>query len=217
MEAPLWLDPQRYASLGLERLGHDAARNTVLREVGALLARAALADLTFNDGTPLADPVTKDWIENEVKPVLGAGAGGSAGPRVSGLEAKMNDARAMVTNGPCPTPWRSSRSWRWGRRRPWSGCVASSAWRSCVFKASSFWCCSRAGRGAGPSGGEPPAVGVGAAAVRAVLRGPLPGSPRCQPGAWRRGVAELRAKEAAAFERLCQLDAGAALKFTLGG
>jgi hypothetical protein len=28
---------------------------------------------------------------------------------------------------------------------------------------------------------------------------------------------ELRAKETAAFERLCQLDAGAALKFTMGG
>src|SRR5262249_4153455 len=100
---PLWLDPHRYAAQALDGLGepYANAKHALLREVGMVLARVPeLADLAFNDGTPFADPVTKQWIEGEVKSVMGSGGGG--GPAVNKVEAKVNEARNMVTSGALP-------------------------------------------------------------------------------------------------------------------
>jgi type VI secretion system protein VasJ len=72
-----------------------------------LLRRApGLATFTFNDGVPLADDLTKAWIDNEVRPVLGSGGapsggGGGGGGAPGGksaraLEKALTEARAFI-------------------------------------------------------------------------------------------------------------------------
>src|SRR5262249_26698065 len=64
-ESPMWLDAHRHAIQAMEQLGeeYDAARQSVLVQLAALLSRApALPALKFNDGTPIADPDTTAWL-----------------------------------------------------------------------------------------------------------------------------------------------------------
>ena len=106
-EHRFWLDPHRHASNALENLGLADAKLAHLFEVALLLRRAPeLPNLTFNDGVPLADDLTKAWIDSEVRPVLGAGGapsggGGGAGGAPGGkgfraLEKAMTEARAFI-------------------------------------------------------------------------------------------------------------------------
>ncbi|QUY50014.1 type VI secretion system protein TssA [Serratia plymuthica] len=64
----LWLDVQWYAWQALVKLDNDSVRADILcRDLEGLLARLpGLGALAFNDGTPFADEVTLNWINETV-------------------------------------------------------------------------------------------------------------------------------------------------------
>lgn len=79
----LWLDLQRYLCTALQAQGGGfAACSKAIRiELAMLVQRAPdLQNLTFEDGTPFADAMTKEWIQNEVSTSLGGGGGPSMAP-----------------------------------------------------------------------------------------------------------------------------------------
>ena len=58
-----WLDVHRIAAEALVCLGHEAAARAIRSEAGALLCRLpALAGMSFDDGTPFAEPATRKWL-----------------------------------------------------------------------------------------------------------------------------------------------------------
>lgn len=217
-EAPLWLDPHRYVALALTQLGSDDARTAVLREVGYLVARVpGLLDLAFNDSTPFADQATKDWIESEVKPVLGGGGGGGP-PKPRGIEGKLQEARQMVANGALPDAItlimkaaagaQSSPAERFkGKLAVAQICLEGQQFLVARAQLDGL---DRLVEGHRLWEWEPDLCVQFYAALYQAHRG-------LNSAYGAEVTPEARAKETAAFERLCQLDAGAALKFTLGG
>lgn len=94
----LWLDPHRYVAAALDGLGEEyaAAKQAVLGEVAVLLRRAPnMPQMTFNDGTPLADDDTKAWIQAEVAAGGGGGGGGPARAR-SYVDKPLSEARKLL-------------------------------------------------------------------------------------------------------------------------
>ncbi|CAI2455988.1 type VI secretion system protein TssA [Serratia liquefaciens] len=65
----LWLDVQWYSWQALMKLDSDSVRADILcRDLQGLLARLpGLEVLAFNDGTPFADEVTLNWINEKVQ------------------------------------------------------------------------------------------------------------------------------------------------------
>lgn len=64
-----WLDLQWYACQSLSKQGHpyDAWADIVKRDLGMFLERLpGLEEMTYNDGTPFADEVTRNWIAQHV-------------------------------------------------------------------------------------------------------------------------------------------------------
>lgn len=101
-----WLDLQRLIVAALDALGSDFqhARMAILQELAILLQRVPkLPNLTFSDGSPLADPATQSWIEETVLPVHGSGEGagvGLAGPPLdSDLAALFAEAKKILAKG----------------------------------------------------------------------------------------------------------------------
>lgn len=93
----LWLDVQWYAGQALMNLDSDSVRADILcRDLKGLLARLpGLETLAFDDGTPFADEVTLNWINEKVlddisgwkdEPVMVAS---SAGDDVLSLEPEI--------------------------------------------------------------------------------------------------------------------------------
>lgn len=92
---PLWLDLQRHAANALGQAGHAEARRDVEHEVRGLLARApALPTRRFNDGTPLADASTRQWLA-----ALTAADGASATTARPTDPAGLHAAAASATSG----------------------------------------------------------------------------------------------------------------------
>jgi type VI secretion system protein VasJ len=89
----LWLDVQWYAWQALVKQDHDSVRADIIcRDLEGLLARLpGLEALAFNDGTPFADEVTLNWI-NET--VLDAPSGWNNDP-VMALTAGDDDVLAL--------------------------------------------------------------------------------------------------------------------------
>jgi type VI secretion system protein VasJ len=82
VQTPFWLDAQRYSVRALEGRGaaYVEARRTVVEELASFTRRLpGILDLSFTDGTPFADEVTRRWIDEEV---LMCANRGSAMPRV---------------------------------------------------------------------------------------------------------------------------------------
>jgi type VI secretion system protein VasJ len=78
-----WLDPHRYVGQALEELGLDEAHAAVCSGVAGMLSKLpGLADLSFVDGTPLADDETRAWLAAHAE------AGGASGVR-SGVPVMM--------------------------------------------------------------------------------------------------------------------------------
>ncbi len=105
----LWLDPHRYVSTAMDRLGalFLKAKEALILEVALMLKRApTLPDLAFSTGVPFADGQTKMWLENEVAAALGdgegggGGGGGGGGPSV--LDEPLKEARDLVVGGKLP-------------------------------------------------------------------------------------------------------------------
>lgn len=216
-ESPLWLDPHRYVSLALERLGHEDARLAVLREVGALLSRASgLLEVTFNDGTPFADPPTKDWIESEVKAVLGGGGGGGAPrPRGSVIDAKLEEARLMVANGALPDAVQLVMKAAATAQSPAERLRGKLAIAQVCLAGEQFLVARSALEGLDKLV-EQHRLWEWEPDLCAQFYAALYQAHRAMNAAYGMEVPpDLRAKETAAFERLCQLDAGAALRFTM--
>jgi type VI secretion system protein VasJ len=89
---PLFLDAARGMVTALEGLGpdYDAARQSVSREIAALLARApGLQDLTFANGVAFASADTKSWLGS-----IASGGGGGA-PR-SPVDKAIADAQKLL-------------------------------------------------------------------------------------------------------------------------
>jgi type VI secretion system protein VasJ len=101
-----WLDLQRMLTAGMEALGpaYSDVRETVMTEMALLVGRIPnLPELTFNDGTPFADALTREWIELEVATVRDGKQDESTDEReaVEGdrLAARFEEARGQLTRG----------------------------------------------------------------------------------------------------------------------
>lgn len=101
----LWLDLQRYLCQALQAQGGDfaACAKAVRIELAMLLQRSpGLPELTFEDGSPFADAITREWIQSEVMSSLGGGGGGMAQAAIKkkgdvGEEQKA--AEALLSEG----------------------------------------------------------------------------------------------------------------------
>jgi type VI secretion system protein VasJ len=100
-KALLWLDLNRFAAEALAGMGdkYQNAYDAVCQETGFLICRLpGIENLLFSDGSPLADPETKQWIES-------IGLGGhadlaehisSAGQRDEHMEDAIQKAQDLV-------------------------------------------------------------------------------------------------------------------------
>jgi type VI secretion system protein VasJ len=100
----LWLDPHFYVAFAMDKLGaqYADAKRAMMLEVGYMLLRApTLPTMTFNDGTPFADDTTRAWLESEVTPLLGAGGGGGGGSK-SYVDAPLKEAASLAGQAKLP-------------------------------------------------------------------------------------------------------------------
>lgn len=101
----LWLDLQRLVASALDALGtpYEAARDAVMFDVARLVGRLpTLTSLTYSDGTPFASPLTVDWIETQVQPMLGGdeqGGTGGAGDGQMPVNEQYEEARQRLSGG----------------------------------------------------------------------------------------------------------------------
>jgi len=105
-DAHVWLDLQRLCVEALKGLGEDfgAAHRAVRTELTGLLRRVpGLPTLTFRDGTPLARPQTRSWIESEGKgtdpPDDQSESRAAAVEDRRPAEPKYEEARAQLRDG----------------------------------------------------------------------------------------------------------------------
>jgi type VI secretion system protein VasJ len=213
----LWLDPHRYLANAMDRAGPNFlnAKKAVIRELGILLLRAPkIETLEYSDGTPLADGSTKMWIESEVAPALGGGGGGGGGSVASFLEAPLQEARSLAGGGKLPEAidviTKAANAAPSGVDR-FRGRLAVA--KLCL-QAEQFSVARAQLEGLASlvehhrlTDWEPDLCADVYSALYAAHK------------AQNRGdevAPEARLREAAAFERLCQLDAGAAIKLSTG-
>jgi type VI secretion system protein VasJ len=102
----LWIGLQRISATACKGLGQPYAPvlSAILFETGLLLKRVPeLTGLSFSDGTPLCDDITKSWIATDVQPLFSAGSAASAdvkpGADVDPIEAEKKEAAALAGSG----------------------------------------------------------------------------------------------------------------------
>ena len=97
-----WLDLQRLLATSLQALGPPAAaaHAAVVDATAALVRRLpTLPTLTFQDGTPFADPLTAAWLDE----ITRASDGGGGGQRAGGhSEEAIQAAREAAAGGDVP-------------------------------------------------------------------------------------------------------------------
>lgn len=106
---PVWFALQRLLAGAAAALGETfaAVHDAILFETAAFVRRLpGIVDLKFSDGTTdFADPLTREWIETSVLPVLGssdsASNAGSGGGDVQ-LQEQFQDARLQLGKGDLP-------------------------------------------------------------------------------------------------------------------
>jgi type VI secretion system protein VasJ len=102
-QARFCLDLHRYTAVALSGLGdsHKDARLAVIAELAGVLKRMPeLPSLTAGDGSPLAGPATRDWIDSEVSTGTGGGGGGGQAAGGAGEDgAKLAEARKLAFGG----------------------------------------------------------------------------------------------------------------------
>jgi len=119
-----WLDLHRMSFEALSALGptRERARDAVVAELRSLLARMPqLPTLSFGDGTPLADPQTRAWIEEQVLASTDAAPGRRAGVTDDdGAAEKLAGAKKLLSARQVPEALallRDEAARRNGRRR----------------------------------------------------------------------------------------------------
>lgn len=100
----VWFDLQRLVAAALDALGkpYEEARQAVMVELAVLVDRVPrLLSLSFQNDVPFATPLTVDWIENEVQPLLGDGeeAEGAAADEVATVTEDHEEARKELSSG----------------------------------------------------------------------------------------------------------------------
>jgi type VI secretion system protein VasJ len=93
------LDIHRLSWQALSGLGtaHEKARDALGSEMRSLLSRMPpLQNFSFADGTPLADPQTKSWIEDQILPQGGPGLRRGAGGDGDAAAARMAEAKKLL-------------------------------------------------------------------------------------------------------------------------
>ncbi|HEY6005788.1 MAG TPA: type VI secretion system protein TssA, partial [Anaeromyxobacter sp.] len=94
-----WLDLHRMSWQALSALGatHERARDAVTSELRSLLARMPqLPTLSFADGTPMADPQTRGWIEEQIQGGSGPAPARRAGAAEDGSAEKLAEAKKLL-------------------------------------------------------------------------------------------------------------------------
>ena len=97
-----WLDLQRLIATSLKTLGPPAAGALAVIETTttALVARfPSLPSLTFQDGTPFADPMTLAWLD-DIAPSDGEGGGGDEATAAS--QEAIREAKEKASGGDVP-------------------------------------------------------------------------------------------------------------------
>jgi type VI secretion system protein VasJ len=95
----LWLDPHRFSAESLAALGptYTAARQALIGELAAFLRRVpSVIDLAFADGSALASPETRSWIDAEVlpRPMV------TAAPALPAADdSDVDEARVLASQG----------------------------------------------------------------------------------------------------------------------
>jgi type VI secretion system protein VasJ len=103
-----WLDLQRVVDQALGALGAPVAavRRMLRHELARLLERVpGLEALQFADGTPFADGATREWIENEIRPLSSAGAASPGATSVTddaALATELGEAARLAGDGDLP-------------------------------------------------------------------------------------------------------------------
>lgn len=97
----LWLDLHRYVALALAGLGYEAARDTVVAEMGALVHRLPqLLEREFSDGRPFASAATREWLDAASPSTASSGAVGvPGGGDVGAFEADLAEAHKLAVGG----------------------------------------------------------------------------------------------------------------------
>ncbi len=96
--APFWLDAHRLVCDALAALGprHAMAVGAVQEMVTGFVRRLpGLVELTFSDGTPFADPATRDWLSQHA----GTGSAVAAEMPGEGLSELQEEVRALIGAG----------------------------------------------------------------------------------------------------------------------
>ncbi len=100
-----WLDLQRLVWQALAGLGaaHERARDAVAAEVRVLVGRMpTLATLSFSDGTPLADPQTRAWLDEQVAAPAGGAPARAVAAGGEEVAAKAEEAKKLLAGGQVP-------------------------------------------------------------------------------------------------------------------
>jgi type VI secretion system protein VasJ len=104
-----WMDLNRFVSEALTSMGdsYQRAKDVVCQETGYLMHRLpGLEGLSFSDGTPFADPETKEWLK-EIgfkagvlsEPLIIPLATPTPGQEEDLIEKEMREAQALVKGG----------------------------------------------------------------------------------------------------------------------
>lgn len=218
----LWLDPLRYVAKALSELGdsYADARNAYLREVAFMLQRApSLPELSFNDGSAFADDETKAWIAQEVQPMLGSGGGGGGGGGASGggknyLDKPLKQARELMASEQLPEALTVLAKAAAAAPTPSDKFKVKLASAQICLQVQQFMIAKAQLEGLdklieqhGLLQWEPELCAEHYAALYSAYR---------SLGQFEEPTPETRQRMAAVFERLCQLDAGAAVKALAG-
>jgi type VI secretion system protein VasJ len=101
----VWLDLQRIIVIACERLGEPYAqvRAAVLFETASFVRRLPeIATLSFSDGSPFCDEMTKSWLSSDVQSVFSAGkrsGGGDGSAAADSFNKEVEEANALSTAG----------------------------------------------------------------------------------------------------------------------
>lgn len=95
-----WLDLSRYVVESMENLGHEAVRDVIEAETALFVKRLnGIEKLSFSDGTPFADPDTRQWIKELGEKKAGkdgAAEQSAAGGIRQGIEDESRQAQKLV-------------------------------------------------------------------------------------------------------------------------